>query len=89
MNADEFGYMVNAGMPALKAIQSATIESAKLLKIETSLGSIEPGKLADLVGVRGDPLADISLMKAISFVMKDGVIYKENDEVVLPIGDMK
>lgn len=88
MNADEFGYMVNAGMPALKAIQSATIESAKLLKIETSLGSIEPGKLADLVGVRGDPLADIALMKVVSFVMKDGVIYKENDAIVLPIGDM-
>jgi imidazolonepropionase-like amidohydrolase len=87
MNADEFVYMVNAGMPALEAIQSATIEAAKLLRIEQSLGSIEPGKLADLVAVRGDPLTDISLMKAVSFVMKDGVIYKENDAVILPAGE--
>jgi imidazolonepropionase-like amidohydrolase len=87
MNADEFVYMVNAGMPALEAIQSATIEAARLLRIEQSLGSIQPGKLADLVAVRGDPLTDISLMKAISFVMKDGVIYKENDAVVLPAGE--
>jgi imidazolonepropionase-like amidohydrolase len=87
MNADEFVHMVNAGMPALQTIQSATIEAAKLLRVEQSLGSIEVGKLADLVGVRGDPLVDIALMKVVSFVMKDGVIYKENDTVVLPIGD--
>jgi len=84
MNADEFVYMVNAGMPPLQAIQSATIEPAKLLRIENSLGSIEPAKLADIVAVRGDPLADISLMKSVSFIMKDGVVYKENDVSVLP-----
>jgi imidazolonepropionase-like amidohydrolase len=78
MNADEFVFMVEAGMPPMEAIQSATIEGAKLLNIAPSLGSIEAGKLADLVAVRGDPLADISLMKQISFVMKDGVVYKEN-----------
>ncbi len=88
MNADEFIYMVNAGMPPLQTIQSATIEAAKLLRIQKSLGSIETGKLADIVAVRGDPLADISLMKKISFVMKDGILYKENDVVVLPIGDL-
>jgi len=87
-NAEEFGYMVNAGMPPLKAIQSATIEAARLLRIDKSLGSIEPGKLADLVAVRGDPLADISLMRSVSLVIKDGVLYKQNGEVVLPIGDM-
>ena len=87
-NAEEFGYMVNAGMPPLKAIQSATIEAARLLRIDKSLGSIEPGKLADLVAVRGDPLADISLMKSVSLVIKDGVLYKQNGVVVLPIGDM-
>jgi imidazolonepropionase-like amidohydrolase len=76
MNADEFVFMVRAGMPAMQAIQSATIEAAKLLNITASLGSIEPGKLADLVAVRGDPLADISLLKQVSFVMKDGIVYK-------------
>jgi len=87
MNADEFTYMVNAGMPPLEAIQSATIEGAKLLRIDRELGSIETGKLADLVAVPGDPLADISLLKGISFLMKDGVVYKQNGAVVLPIGD--
>jgi len=88
MNAEEFLYMVNAGMQPLQAIQSATIEGAKLLRIERSLGSIETGKLADLVAVQGDPLVDISLMKRIAFVMKDGVVYKQSGEVVLPIGDL-
>lgn len=88
MNADEFTYMVSAGMPPLKTIQSATIEAAKLLRIKKFLGSIEAGKFADIVAVRGDPLADISLMKTISFVMKDGILYKENDVVMLPIGDL-
>jgi imidazolonepropionase-like amidohydrolase len=89
MNADEFTYMVNAGMPAMQAIQSATIEAAKLLRTEQSLGSIEAGKFADIVGVRGDPLSDVSLLKSVSFVMKDGVIYKNNGSVTLPIGDMQ
>lgn len=87
MNADEFVHMVNAGMPPLEAIQSSTIEGAKLLRIEDRLGSIEPGKLADLVAVKGDPLADIRLLKNIPFVMKDGVIYKQGGAVVVPIGD--
>ncbi len=86
--ADEFVYMVKAGMPTLQAIRSSTIEAARLLRIEKTLGSIEPGKLADLVAVRGDPLADISQMKDIAFVMKDGVVYKQNGAVVLPIGDI-
>ncbi len=88
MNADEFVHMVAAGMQPLEAIRSSTIEAARLLRIEQSLGSIEAGKLADLVAVRGDPLADISLMRNVSFVMKDGAIYKQDNKVVMPIGDI-
>jgi len=75
-NAREFIYMVEAGMPPMKAIQSATLEGAKLLEIEKDLGTVEAGKLADLVAVPGDPLADISLMTKVSFVMKAGKVYK-------------
>lgn len=60
----------------MKAIQSATLVSAQLLKIEDRLGSLEEKKLADIVAVKGDPLADISLMKSIVFVMKEGVVFK-------------
>lgn len=80
LNAMEFEYMVGAGMPPLATIQSATIEAAKLLGIEDELGSITPGKLADIVAVRGDPLNDISLLRDVDFVMKAGVIYKQAAE---------
>ncbi|HNC25052.1 MAG TPA: amidohydrolase family protein [Opitutaceae bacterium] len=76
-NAKEFQYMVEAGMPPMKAIQSATIETARLLGVEKNLGTIEPGKYADLVAAPGDPLADITTLQHVSFVMKAGVVYKE------------
>jgi imidazolonepropionase-like amidohydrolase len=76
-NAKEFIYMVEAGMPAMKAIQSATLEAAKLVDAEKDLGTVESGKFADLVAVPGDPLADISLMTKVSFVMKAGKVYKQ------------
>jgi imidazolonepropionase-like amidohydrolase len=76
INAREFEYMVAAGIPTMIAIKSATIEAAKLLRIEDRLGSIEAGKLADLVAVRGDPLEDISLLQDVKFVMKEGIVYK-------------
>ncbi|MBY6105736.1 amidohydrolase family protein [Ferrimonas balearica] len=75
-NGQEFVYMVEAGMPEMAAIRAATINAATLLKIEQQLGSIEAGKLADLVAVKGNPLDDISLMTDIRFVMKDGQIVK-------------
>lgn len=75
-NAREFGYMVEAGMPAMAAIRSATIVPARYLGIADRLGSIEGGKLADIVAVPGDPLADIHVMEHVSFVMKEGVVYK-------------
>ncbi|TQV72890.1 amidohydrolase family protein [Aliikangiella marina] len=76
LNGREFRYMVEAGMPAFEAIQSATLNTAQLLKIEDQVGTIEPGMLADIVAVNGDPLKDIKLMESVSFVMKDGKIYK-------------
>jgi imidazolonepropionase-like amidohydrolase len=75
-NAQEFVYMVEAGMPAMEAIKSATSATARYLEIDDRLGSVQPGKLADLVAVPGDPLADIALMRTVSFVMKDGVVHK-------------
>lgn len=76
-NAKEFIYMVEAGMPAMKAIQSATLEAARLVELEKDLGTVEPGKLADLVAVAGDPLADIAAVTKVKFVMKGGKIYKQ------------
>ncbi|MCO7226777.1 amidohydrolase family protein [Pleionea sp. CnH1-48] len=76
LNGREFKYMVEVGMSPMKSIQSATIETAKLLRINERLGSIEVGKLADIVAVEGDPLTQIELMESVSFVMKDGVVYK-------------
>lgn len=77
-NAREFGYMVEAGMPAMYVIQAATTHAAELLKQDKDLGSISAGKFADLVAVSGNPLTDISLMTKISFVMKEGVVYKQD-----------
>ncbi|MRW91409.1 amidohydrolase family protein [Duganella sp. FT80W] len=79
-NAKEFGYMVEAGIPPLVAIQSATTQAALLLKQDKDLGSISAGKFADLVAVPGNPLADIGLMSKVSFVMKAGVVYKQDDK---------
>lgn len=76
-NAREFIYMVEAGMPPMKALQSATLEAARLLGVDNDLGTLEPGKLADIVAVPGDPLADISVMTQVHFVMKAGKIHKQ------------
>lgn len=76
-NWREFIYMTEAGMPAIDAILSATIEGAKLLGAEQELGSITPGKAADIIAVPGDPLTDIQQMGKVSFVMKAGQIYRQ------------
>jgi len=75
-NAREFVLMVEAGMPAMEAIQSATSVAAKYLEIDDRLGSVEVGKLADLVAVPGDPIADITAMQRVHFVMKDGIVHR-------------
>ena len=66
--------MVQYGMPNIKTIKAATIDTAKLLKIDDTLGSISVGKIADLVAVNGDPIKDISVMESINFVMKEGEV---------------
>ena len=77
-NAHEFELMVGAGMPPMFTIQAATISAAQLLRHDKDLGTVAAGKLADVVAVPGDPLEDISLMKRVTFVMKEGVVYKLN-----------
>ena len=77
-NAHEFELMVGAGMPAMFTLQAATISAAQLLRHEKDLGSVTAGKIADVVAVPGNPVEDISVMKRVSFVMKDGVVYKLN-----------
>ncbi|MEO5682269.1 MAG: amidohydrolase family protein [Chitinophagaceae bacterium] len=75
-NYIEFQYMVEGGMPAMETIRCATIHAADLLGMLDRLGSVEKGKLADIVAVDGDPLTDIQAMGKMKFVMKDGVVYK-------------
>ncbi|HKR95926.1 MAG TPA: amidohydrolase family protein [Candidatus Angelobacter sp.] len=74
--AKEFPYMVKYGMTPAQAIRAATTSAAELLDMQNDVGSISPGKYADVVAVKGDPLADISLLEKIDFVMKGGEIYK-------------
>jgi imidazolonepropionase-like amidohydrolase len=75
-NADEFELMVKHGMPAAAAIKAATLNAADLLGIAAEAGSIEPGKRADMIAVAGDPLSDVTVLKRVSFVMKDGIVHK-------------
>jgi imidazolonepropionase-like amidohydrolase len=75
--AREFELMVRYGMSPLKAIEAGTVNGAALLGHADDLGIIEPGRLADIVAVEGDPLADITALQRVRFVMKDGVVYKQ------------
>jgi imidazolonepropionase-like amidohydrolase len=74
--ANQLPYMVKYGMTPMQAIQSATIEAARLMQWEDRVGSLAPGKYADLVAVEGDALADLSSFAKVPFVMKGGVIVK-------------
>ncbi|GEK11446.1 Xaa-Pro dipeptidase [Pseudoalteromonas peptidolytica] len=75
-NGKQFSRMVKFGMTELQALQAATINSATLLKQNTQLGSLEAGKLADIIAVKGNPLKDIGVMENVTFVMKDGKVEK-------------
>jgi imidazolonepropionase-like amidohydrolase len=76
LNWMEFGYMIEAGMPPMEAIKAATISAADLLGMKQQLGSIEINKLADIIAVDGDPVKDIKAFGKAVFVMKDGIVYK-------------
>jgi imidazolonepropionase-like amidohydrolase len=73
----EFVYMIEGGMPAMEAIKTATINAADLLGEKDRLGSIETGKLADIIAVDGDPLTSSQVFGKVVFVMKDGIVYKQ------------
>lgn len=75
-NAKEFGYMVEGGMPAIEALLCAMQINANILGVGEKIGSVEAGKLADLVAVDEDPTKNIAAMMKVSFVMKEGVVYK-------------
>lgn len=83
-NAKEFYYMVENGMEAIDAIRSATISAAELLGESHRLGQISPTFLADIIAVNGNPLENIRLLENVSFVMKDGQIYKPPSEHTAP-----
>ena len=76
-NADEFELMVKHGMPAAAAIEAATMNAATLLGVEKEVGSVEAGKAADIIAVSGDPTKDVTVLKSVLFVMKDGVVHKD------------
>lgn len=76
VNAQEFALMVDLGMPPAAALRAATSGSAELLGLAKTIGTLEPGKEADVIAVPGDPLADIKVMEKVKFVMKGGEIFK-------------
>lgn len=81
-NADEFELMVKHGMTAAEAIAAATVGAAELLGLSERVGTLEPGKQADLVAVDGDPLRDVTVLKRIAFVMKGGRVYEADRQSI-------
>ncbi len=78
--AREFRYMLRMGMNNREALRAATTTAASLVRMEDKIGSLEPGKYADIIAVKENPLEDIMTMERVDFVMKDGVVYKENSK---------
>ncbi len=76
-NADEFELMVKHGMTPAAAIQAATVNAADLLGLAGEVGTLEPGKAADVIAVAGDPLSDVTVLKRVGFVMKGGDVFKD------------
>jgi imidazolonepropionase-like amidohydrolase len=80
--AKEFGYMVKAGMAPAAALQSATVNTARLFHLDKEVGTLEPGKLADVVAVRGRPLDDVAVLENVDFVMKSGRVAKRDGKAL-------
>jgi imidazolonepropionase-like amidohydrolase len=78
-NADEFELLVKYGMPPVEALKAATVNAADLLGLASEVGTIEPGKSADIIAVAGDPLADVKVLKKVDFVMARGEVVKAED----------
>ena len=77
VNGKEFGFMVEAGMPVIETLQSATITNAMLLKMDDEIGQIKKGFIADIIAVNDDPTKKIETMENVVFVMKEGKVYKK------------
>ncbi len=75
-NGKQFAYMVQYGMNPMQAVQAATVHAADLIGWPEDVGAIAPGRYADIIAIRGDPLADVSLFEQVEFVMKSGTVYK-------------
>ena len=78
--ANEFPLMVQYGMTPAQALRAATVSGAELLDMKNQIGSVEPGKLADLDAVSGNPLSDVKVLENVNFVMKEGVVYKQQEK---------
>ena len=77
LNGGEFWSMVQLGMTPVQALQAGTVNAADLMGWSDRIGTIAPGKFADMVAVRGNPLEDVTILQHVGFVMKDGAVYKD------------
>ena len=83
-NAQEFAILVRAGMPPLEAIKAATWNAADLIGDTADIGSVQPGRYADIIAVTGDPLKDVTVLEHVQFVMKGGQVVKAGGRPVAP-----
>ena len=83
-NAQEFALLVKAGMTPMEAIKAATWNAADLLGATKDVGSVQAGRYADMIAVDADPLADVTVLERVAFVMKGGTVYKAGGRALIP-----